>query len=275
MRARCGRGGSASLAGGRCLTAVAGLVSIFSAASPNSALGDDAGSQSPSYGWRQVWVGADVHSNGWLVYSGATVAPYTDIYSDGLRLRATTGYGGYGWEGRSRIDANDPNSPFPTGQATTDYAEFLAGYYKQMGPMTFKAFAGVAMIEHRLGPVPENTPPDDLPVSGREVGPKGSVELWFNLGPSAFLSLDGGYTTAHGTYASHGRIGYRVNPTISVGLEAVTNGNVKDHDYRGGGFLRYEWIRGEIGVSGGISSSDLGNIEDQSAYGTVNWITNF
>ena len=47
------------------------------------------------YGWREVWAGVDASSHVWLAYSGATIAPYSDMFSNGLRLRAATGYGQY------------------------------------------------------------------------------------------------------------------------------------------------------------------------------------
>ena len=136
-------------------------------------------------GWRQAWTGADVRSNGWLTYAGATVAPYSDIYSDGLRLRATTGYGGYGWQGKP--DPDHPLTAQPKGKATTDYADLLLGYYQQLGPATVKGFIGVAMIEHHLGTIscrdnicdPE-TVRSEL-VHGSDWGPKASFEIWLNL----------------------------------------------------------------------------------------------
>ena len=40
-----------------------------------------------AHGWREVWGGADASAHVWLIYSGMTVAPHSDIFSDGLRLR--------------------------------------------------------------------------------------------------------------------------------------------------------------------------------------------
>ena len=247
-----------------------------------SAAADDA--PAPEIGWRQAWTGADVHSNGWLMYAGATVSPYSDIYSDGLRLRATTGYGGYGWQGRPDADHHSP----PKGNATTDYADLLFGYYKQMGPATVKGFVGVAMIEHRLGTIncrdnicdPE-TVRSEL-VHGSDWGPKASFEIWLNLGKNAFASFDASYTTAHETFSSHTRLGYRVLPNISAGLEAAVNTNAKNNflgqnsaDYRGGAFVRYEWLTGEVAVSAGFTAGDIGNVSENSLYGTLNWATHF
>ena len=254
--------------------------------SPASA--DDA--PRPDFGWRQAWTGADVHSNGWLMYAGATVSPYSDIYSDGLRLRATTGYGGYGWEGKLVAPAKgDPANDRFRGYATTDYADMLVGYYKQMGPATFKAFVGVALIEHHLGTIKcanancglDRGAGSEL-VHGSDWGPKASFEIWLNIGSDAFASFDASYTTAHETFSSHTRLGYRVLPNISAGLEAAVNSNARNNflgqnsaDYRGGAFVRYEWSTGEVAASAGFTTGDIGNVSENSLYGTLNWATHF
>jgi len=43
------------------------------------------------YGWREVWAGVDASRHLCLAYSGATNAPYSDMFSNGLRLRAAAG----------------------------------------------------------------------------------------------------------------------------------------------------------------------------------------
>ena len=45
----------------------------------------------PQYGWREVWAGAQVSGNVWLLYSGLTVAPHSHMFDDGLRLRIASG----------------------------------------------------------------------------------------------------------------------------------------------------------------------------------------
>jgi hypothetical protein len=236
-------------------------------------------------GWTQVWSGVDAHSNGWLIYGGTTVAPFTDIYSDGLRLRATTGYGGYGWQGNPNPDF--PKTPPPTGHATTNYADALVGYYTQLGPVTIKLFGGIAKIEHNLGTITCKTEAEtncdseavaivqNGLIHGMDWGPKASFEVWLNIGSDAYASFDASYTTAFDTYGSHLRLGYRLLPTVSAGIESAINGNFHDDNYRGGMFVRYEWSGGEITVSGGIANSDLGNLPDSSFYGTANYATRF
>lgn len=304
MALRCGGWWSASFAGGVRSGIRLGVVFLLFLASLATAKADETdapdGSDEqddtyeqyhpmalykPDYGWRQVWSGVDVHSNGWLIYGGSTVAPFTDIYTDGPRLRATTGYGGYGWEGKR--DPNYPDAPPPKGDASTNYTDALVGYYKQWGPATIKVFAGMAKIEHNLGSITCQTADgktcnpktiakvrDDL-INGMDWGPKASFEIWLNMGTDAYASFDANYTTAFDTYSSHLRLGYRVLPTVSGGIEAAINGNAKNQDYRGGLFVRYEWLSGEVALAGGFLSSDLGNVLDQSFYGTFNYAMHF
>ncbi len=65
----------------------------------------------PQYDWREVWAGAQASGNVWLLYSGLTVAPHSHMFDDGLRLRITSGYGGYSYEGyRGGAGNRNPNS---------------------------------------------------------------------------------------------------------------------------------------------------------------------
>ncbi len=99
-----------------------------------------------------------------------TVAPHSDIFSDGLRLRIAGGYGGYTYVGQRRGE-------LVSFTAETAFGEALVGYLKRLGPLTAKAFVGVAAIEHDVQPLdPEN------PVQGQEVGPKLVAEFWLNIG---------------------------------------------------------------------------------------------
>jgi hypothetical protein len=218
----------------------------------------------PQYGWREVWTGADASSHVWLLYSGATVAPYGHIYSEGLRLRAAGGYGRYSYIGDRRGVPQAFN-------AETNYGEALVGYLKTFGPLTAKAFVGIAVIEHDVTPFdPAN------PVQGQEVGPKVATELWLNVGSSGWSSLDASWTTAHGTAAARMRTGYRIYGDASIGLEGGINANDLGEDARGGLFARYAWQGGEISMSGGYSGRFLDEADAlRDPYATVNWLTQF
>jgi len=238
----------------------AAAVALLLLLAPSSASADPA----PRYGWREVWAGADASSHVWLLYSGATVAPYSDMFSDGLRLRAAAGYGQYSYAGERRAQVQSY-------AANTAFAEALVGYLKRLGPLTAKAFIGAAAIEHDIHPLdPEN------PVQGREFGPKAVVELWLNMGSSAWSSLDASWTSAHDTYAGRVRSGYVVYEGVSLGVEARINGNALDRDARGGLFVRYAWTGGEVSLAGGLAGRFFDDARDmRDPYATVNWLLQY
>ena len=215
-------------------------------------------------GWREIWSGADVSGHVWLLYSGATVAPYSNIFDDGLRLRVAGGYGGYTYVGERRAQ-------LVSFTAETAFAEALVGYLKRFGPLTAKAFVGVAAIEHDIAPFdPEN------PVQGQAYGPKLAAEFWLNMGASAWSSMDLSWTSAHQTSAARVRTGYRVYGDISLGLEGGLNANDLGEDARAGLFGRYAWNGGEVSLAGGFSGRFLEEAQSlRDPYATVNVLTQF
>ncbi len=212
----------------------------------------------------EIWAGADVSSHAWLLYTGATIAPVGGMFSDGVRFRAATGYGGYTYTG-------ERSAQLRSYTADTAFADVLVGYLKRLGPLTAKAFVGASAIEHKIRPGdPQN------PVNGLEYGPKAVAELWLNMGQAAWSSLDVNWTSAHETYAGRVRSGYRVLDSVSIGAEALVNGNELDKDARGGLFVRYEWTGGEISLAGGISGrviEDARNMTDP--YATMTWLMQY
>lgn len=236
--------------------------------------------------WREAWIGADATTSSWLVYSGITLSPLSGIHDDGPRLRFATGYGGYRWQGTAK--AFDGSVAHGTG--TTFYADALAGYLKRFGPLTAKAFAGVSLSGHTVTELvqPLNIPvaPNEAPIDGREIGVKVALEFWLNLGTQGWSSLDLNWTSAHDTYSARFRAAWRAWPTVSLGVEAIVNGDQR-HDItefmsepglehierRVGAFARYEWFGGEVSLAGGIASApDDGGTKP---YATLNWITQF
>lgn len=258
----------------------------------------------------EAWAGADASQNVWLAYTGVTFAPFGPLDRDGLRLRFTGGYGKYSYKGK-RPELNPAYTgyddepmiltPHKTFQARVQYAEALIGYQWRWGELTTKAFVGIASIEHIIRPGDRFVITDPNSgitrtfsfnrASGHDIGLKGALELWLNLGTDAYASLDLAWSNAHLTRSTHTRLGHNVLPDLlpglSAGIEASFNVNrngevrLKDDtlvddvplDYaRFGGFARYVWDAGELSASAGL----LGDFtEDQSAYGTVNVITKF
>jgi hypothetical protein len=248
--------GSAFIVGIAAATAGVALLAAYS----TSAHADP----EPQPGWREVWTGADVASHVWLIYSGATVAPYGHIYSDGLRLRVAGGYGQYSYTGERRGEVVSFN-------AETSYGEALIGYQKRFGELTAKAFVGIAAIDHDVAPYdPENG------AQGLEFGPKLASELWLNVGTSGWSSLDLSWTSAHNTAAARLRGGYRIYGDVSLGLEGGFNSTNFGDDTRGGAFVRYGWTGGEISLSGGFSGRFLEEASTlRDPYATANWLTQF
>ena len=239
--------------------------------------------------WREAFTGADVARNVWLLYSGVTLAPTSNIFGDGVRFRAVGGYGQYRYQGHR---AGDPKGTQRKFEGDISYLDLLIGYQKRFGELTAKAFVGIAAIDHVISP-DDPIAAGGLLTQGLDYGIKGALELWLNLGSQAWTSLDASWTNAHQTYAGRWRLGYRVLPTISLGLETAINGNalsgqrvLEDGSLReslrpqsrAGLFARYEWHSGEISVSGGVANNayDFGKTDGfDEFYGTANWLMRF
>lgn len=279
---RCGVGKSLALFDGRSI----GLAALL-AGSLTGQL--DATAQplepaQPKYGWLEVWSGADATRDVWLLYGGVTLAPFSEhIYADGLRLRVQSGFGHYSYLGGavasptcSAPSSAACDSDRPRYEVDQNYVDALIGYHKRIGELTAKVFVGVASITHdyrQLDPI------CCYEVVGTDVGVKGVIELWLNLGAHAWTSLDVSYTTAHDTGSARWRGGWRVLPTLSIGPELRYDTNADDDAARGGAFIRYEWFKGEISAAGGWAGAitDAGAFDEQgpAAYGTVNLLVQF
>ncbi len=181
--------------------------------------------------------------------------------------------------------------------AQTYFGDVLVGYLVRYGELTAKAFVGAAIISHEISPTDEETV-----AIGDEVGIKGVIELWLNIGERGWGSLDLSWASAHETRTARMRLGYRVWPKLSVGVEGGVNldsqgdcrmqgpgtsgcrlpdnteiGRAELLDYaRAGLFARYEWGTSEASVGVGVLGDSLGNDDTEaSPYVTVNWLTQF
>lgn len=157
--------------------------------------------------------------------------------------------------------------------------------------MTAKAFVGLAYLSDVDVPAANSRKPR------QHIGVTGALELWLNIGHDAWASLDVAYADTRETLAVRSRLGYRVLPTLSLGIETALNrsdlaGQVQIEpgadqplaNGRLGAFARYEWFGGEISASGGLSADMAGTIKPDNPddslhrpaiYGTVNWILQF
>lgn len=217
----------------------------------------------------ELSVGGQSFHRAWALYSGLTMAPLAgaSIREDGWRLRTSGGYGAYDYA----------SAQAGTIAVTAPFANLLVGYQRQLGPVTLKAFAGVAMSDHRL------TPWDpDARMRGPGVGAEVVLETWWTMSDQVWSSLDLSYGSLYSSYAARGRLGWRVLPALSLGIEAGATGNIDGDLARAGGFVRYEWATGEVSASGGLANDTL--LDDAAPaslagnnrpYATLTWLTRF
>jgi hypothetical protein len=187
----------------------------------------------------EVGVGGQASAHAFSLYSGGVWAPWGSIREDGWRLRAGGGWGNYTYfNGGTKI----------RGEAS--FADIMAGYHATIGALALKAYAGVAADSHAL------TPPDlDNALEGTEVGSKLALETWLNLGPLFWTAVDLGWASAHESYSGRARLGWRITPEVSIGVEGGAYGNVEGNGGHGAGFVRYEWVDGEVSATGGATGS--------------------
>jgi hypothetical protein len=199
----------------------------------------------------EAWAGAEAFGRIWSLYTGTTVAPFAPLAVDGLRLRAVAGYGDY-----------------RTG--TVGFADFLLGYQAQLGTFTIKVFGGVMLATHNAA-----DPFSEL--DGTDFGAKGVVETWWNITDQVWLNTDLAYGSLHDTYMARMRLGWRLTPQLSLGLEGGAAGSLATDIARAGAFLRYEWASGEVSVSGGVAREGFDLVWDDTtgAYATLSVLTRF
>lgn len=227
------------------------------------------------YGWREVWTGADAMGDVWLLYTGVTLAPWSEhVYDPGWRIRSQAGYGRYNYILRT----DGKPSPY-LGEVA--YTDMLVGYHWRIGELTAKAFGGASLIEHKALAEASNGR-----VVGLDWGPKGMLELWLNVGTTQYTSLNLSFTTAHQTAAARWRWGVKLGEALSAGPELRFDTNAfRYQSYkeifdsylgRAGLFLTYKWPGVELSLAGGVSAEVTGiETDDVSPYGTINLLFQF
>jgi hypothetical protein len=142
--------------------------------------------------------------------------------------------------------------------------------------VTVKVFAGVAAADREIRPDDPETV-----IRGAGLGGKLALETWWNVGEAAWTSVDVSWGSLYQSYAARTRLGWRLTPALSAGLEAGAAGNLECDIVRIGGFLRYEWASGEISASSGATSDKLldGSIpamaRASTPFVTLSWLTRF
>ncbi len=225
--------------------------------------------------WREVWVGGDWIENAWAAYTGFGAAPFGRLTDNGWRVRSVAGYGRYSYvtqrlAGKTLVSTRH--------QATKAFADLLVGYQYGLGALTFKGFAGVA------GRADGTTPYDPTnPGEGMHYGVKLEADAWLEIAPAWWASASASWTSVHDTLGVRARLGYRITPALSAGIEVAATRSAGDDTGRGGGFLRYAWETGEISVAGGMTGAFDGSVRervkgvdrDDSLYVSANWLTRF
>ena len=194
-------------------------------------------------------------------------APFGSVREDGFRVRAVAGYGAYRYSSPRWTGAGTQVLEF---HGTIAFADLLAGYHKQWGPVTIKILGGLTAADQNVDD-PESTS------GGAGVGAKVVLETWWNITDKAWTSVDLSWTTLHDIYGARVRVGWRLWPQVSVGLEGGATGNWDYDTARLGGFVRYEWASGEVSLSGGLSGDgpNSGWVDVHGPFATFNMLTRF
>jgi Cellulose biosynthesis protein BcsS len=219
--------------------------------------------------WREIAVGGFFSARSWQLHTSTTFAPFGTLATDGFRFRMGSGYGRYSYTTAppAQNDCRYGNGRNATIRGRVSFADILAGYQLTYGRLTVKAFGGVAMDTQELSPFDRCNAN-----SGRDTGFKAVVETWLEITPKIYASLDGNWTQAHEAYSARLRLGYRLWPNLSIGLEETAVGNIAGDQTRSGVFARYEWGGGEVAASAGFSGErfDYRDTSRDRAWGALN-----
>ena len=139
------------------------------------------------------------------------------------------------------------------------YAAAMIGCQFRPGAVTVKLFADIEAEDQRITPRDPNNA-----VQGTEIGLKLLAETWYDIAYRWYVSADAAYGTAFQDYWSLARLGFRVRPRLSLGLEGGAPGNEEYDAGRGGGFVRVNLRQIEMTLSGGFTGNYLE--DDPSAY---------
>jgi hypothetical protein len=206
----------------------------------------------PSWVW---FGGAAVDKSGWFADIGTVGAFNRNLNLPGWLFRARGGGGHYEYNRTTTLKQG------------VDYqvGEFMLGYQWFMGQTRVSVYGG-ANVEHHDNPDP------NARVKGTKWGGKVQAEMFSNINPTWYSLLLGNYSTAFDSYFVLGKLGYRINPAVSIGPEAAALGNERFDAARAGGFVAFEITSSaSIIVSGGYSWDERRNsLNDNSGgYGTV------
>ncbi len=140
--------------------------------------------------------------------------PSATSMSLAMRLRLAGGYGQY------EIIRQSQHNPIPnivSFSAATYYGDALVGYLERLD-RSRESVRRRVLNRHDISPFdPENQ------VYGDEIGIKGALELWLDIGEIGFASLDMSWSSAYDTRNVRSRLGARITPSLSGGVEGWLN----------------------------------------------------
>ena len=231
------------------------LIAVALFARPSSAAEPQAGepeTEASPVAWREISVGGTATARSWTLYSNSTFAPLGAISADGVRIRLGSGYGKYAYDRPNHcydLVNQQEVKPCPSTrhQGRVTFADILAGYQFSYGRLTVKAFGGFAIDTQGLSPWDVGNA-----AAGKARGAKLALETWTNVTDRLWLQADGAWSGAHDQTSLLTRLGYRLLPNASVGLEEGYHRNVAGHEFRSGMFARYEWTSGELVAAAGV-----------------------
>jgi hypothetical protein len=197
----------------------------------------------------EIFTGLEASNNATTGYLGAGYAFGKGLYEAGWRVRAVGALGRYDYRGTLFGAGSDLGTTF---DGDASYGAVLVGYQFRREALFLKLFAGVEAEDQNITPRdPENS------VQGSAVGAKLAAESWLDLSPLWFLSVDASYGTAFQQYWSLARVGRRLSPRFSLGLEGGALGNEEYDAGKGGAFLKANLRNLELTLSGGFTGNYL------------------
>jgi len=204
----------------------------------------------------EMFTGFETSDNYTSGYVGGGYAFGDGLHAPGWRLRAIGAYGRYHYDG-TLFDGSDYLPTTFDGHVA--FGAALIGYQFCPGAVIVKMFGGIEVEDQRIAPHDPNNS-----VQGTEIGFRLLAETWYDMSARWFLSADASYGTAFQEYFSLARVGFRVRPKLSLGLEGGALGNEEYDAGRGGGFIRANFRSLELTLSGGFTGSYLE--DDPSGY---------
>ena len=229
----------------------------------------------PSTSHFEFWAGAQAFKHAWSLYSGTTVAPFTSIQQDGLRLRMVGGYGAYMLCrpacGRRRL-------------ADREF-QGHGGVYRRSGriPQAARAPDGEGLCRPHGGAVPTCSPTiPRRPFVGRASAARSRSRPGGTLatapGPR---SMSRGARSMTAMRRGGGSAGVSCRP-CRLGSRRAVPATGSATSSASAGFLRYEWEGGELSASGGLSNDKLWQgvgrpdvTQSSAPFATLSWLARF